>query len=236
MKQLLRKITRTVGLDIVSYPHFSEKQRLALFKRFDIRTIVDIGANQGQYATYMRGIGFEGTIISFEPVRATYEKLSSLATGDVKWVTKNMAFGDTDMEATINVSENTLSSSLLPPLDGFLHSTPEAKVVSQEKVKVVKLDTWVPDLLKNEKNYFLKVDAQGYERKILEGAQLSLHHFAGIQIELSLTSLYEGENTFFELFPLILSKGFKLYVMENGYCNPVTGEVLQLELILFRND
>lgn len=236
MRQFVKNVLQKFGLDLVSYPYFHDKQRLELFRRFDVRTIVDIGANEGQYAGYLRKIGFDGTIISFEPVKATYEKLAAKAAKGANWMTQNIAFGDADGESVINVTENTLSSSLLPPLDVFLSTTPEAKVVSQEKVRVLTLDSWIPELSKYKKNYFLKIDAQGYERKILDGARTSLDSFIGIQIELSLKSLYGGEETFFELFPALLGKGFKLYEIENGYRNPVNGEALQLELILFRND
>src|SRR5882762_2228667 len=129
MKQLLKRLVQALGFDIVSYPYFSDKQRLALFQRFGIGTIVDIGANEGQYARHIWDIGFDGTIISFEPIQATFDKLNAKDSKGRRWIKKNLAVGLKDEEALINVTENTLSSSLLPPLETFLETTPEAKVL-----------------------------------------------------------------------------------------------------------
>lgn len=83
---------------------------------------------------------------------------------------------------------------------------------------------------------FLKIDVQGFEKNIIEGASLVLQKIKGIQIEMSLAELYEQEMLFFEMSNLLTGFGFKLYSLENGFYNLYTGQLLQVDRIFFKED
>src|ERR1035437_4752305 len=84
-----------------------------ILTKYKINSLLDVGANEGQYAMAMQKWGFDGKIISFEPVKNTFQKLKENAAGNANWEAVNIALGDKNGEEYINVSKNTVSSSIL---------------------------------------------------------------------------------------------------------------------------
>ena len=82
-----------------------------------ISTVLDVGANRGQYAELLRSIGYTGHIISFEPVPHLYRTLSDKAEDDDKWMVQPYALGDKNTEATLNAASADSLSSFKPPSD-----------------------------------------------------------------------------------------------------------------------
>jgi hypothetical protein len=80
----------------------------------------------------------------------------------------------------------------------------------------------------------IKIDTQGYERRVFEGCKGSLDKIAGFQMELSLVSLYEGETLIQEMVDLLRKHGYKLMLLEPGHKNYKTGELLQVEVVFYR--
>ena len=85
-----------------------------------------------------------------------------------------------------------------------------------------------------EKNLFLKIDTQGYEFKVLQGAEKVLKEFKGILIEVSLANLFEGQKNWLDIVELIQSKGFSLWSVDRGFSNKKNGKTLQLDLCFFK--
>ena len=56
-----------------------------LLETLDINCVLDVGANKGQFVEKVRGIGFRGRIVSFEPLRREFTQLSSRFRGDAQW-------------------------------------------------------------------------------------------------------------------------------------------------------
>ena len=82
----------------------------------------------------------------------------------------------------------------------------------------------------------LKIDVQGFEKEVLEGAKNVLEHIKGVQLEMSIEELYMGETLFGEMYDFITKKGFKLHSVENGFYNEKTGKLLQLDGIFFKEE
>jgi hypothetical protein len=80
----------------------------------------------------------------------------------------------------------------------------------------------------------LKIDTQGFEKQVIDGAANSLKHITGIQLEMSLLELYSGEMLFSEMINYIQDRGFSLYSLENGYVETSTSRLLQVDGIFFR--
>lgn len=80
----------------------------------------------------------------------------------------------------------------------------------------------------------MKLDVQGFEHKVIKGAESCLQHIDTVQMEMSLIPLYEGELLFNEKINLMLKKGYKLVALENGFSDPVSGQVLQVDGIFHR--
>src|SRR5664279_3594242 len=113
-KFVLKQIHRG-GYEIVK-PGFSDKTSVAyrkIMNQFKVDHIIDVGANEGQFAIGMRKLGYEGLISSFEPLNGVFRLLKENSKRDPKWQTINLALGSKDEQLEINVSENTVSSSFL---------------------------------------------------------------------------------------------------------------------------
>ena len=81
---------------------------------------------------------------------------------------------------------------------------------------------------------FLKLDVQGYERKVLEGAGRTLPRIVGLRVELSVSQYYEGEPQMLEMMNYLYGLGFRLCAIEAAWSNAHTREIYQLDGVFFR--
>lgn len=238
MKDILKKVIRKLGIDIIKFtPEKSEVARIQyLFSHHEIDLILDVGANTGQYVKFVRNLGYSGEIVSFEPLSTAYSKLDSSSRKDPLWkVAPRTAIGNLDGEIEINISANSASSSLLKMLDLHLNAAPQSVYVGSEVVKVSKLDTIAQTYIENDVNsVFLKIDVQGFEIQVLEGASQILPKVKGIQMELSLAPLYEGQLLLNEMLKRMDQLGYELYAIIPGFTDRKTGRLLQVDGIFFR--
>ena len=187
-----------------------EVQRRATLAHFlrtrDIDLVVDVGANLGQFAQSVRRKGFRGRIHSFEPVGATFAALKSLTDQDGKWKAQQTALGNAPGSAEINVLDNHALSSMLTPTDLMdRYDTGGGK--RTETVAVETLDRVLAD--DPARNIFLKIDVQGLEKQVLEGAHETLARTVALYVELPIHPLYEGMWTFVEAIQHIDALGFE---------------------------
>src|SRR5262245_257178 len=223
LKHELRKRLWSVGYDLSRFDPASHPiaRRRQLLMQLRIDVVLDVGANVGQWAGELRDeVGFEGGIRSFEPMRAAFERLENRAAGDADWQVFNFGFGDESGERVIHVSANSYSSSLLEMLPAHEQAAPESKVVGHETVTVKTLDEVFEDVCSPADRVFLKIDTQGYEGRVLHGAQRSLARIDAVQLEMPLVPLYEGELAFVELVRLLQDAGYELVALEQGFNDP----------------
>lgn len=226
-----------LGVDVRAYkPARSEAARLAkLLSSHNIDLVLDVGANQGQYAGYLRSIGYHGRIVCFEPLSDAYTILSNYARKDRKTIiAPRMALGDHKGSATINVAANSESSSLLMVSDAHLKAEPLVKSIGTETVSLNRLDEVALDYMTDIDSVFLKIDVQGYELSVLRGAGELLSKIRGIQIELSLEPLYDGEPLYREMIEIVEAAGFELHDINPCFSDNETGKTYQLDGIFFR--
>lgn len=235
LKETLLKQIRKLGINISKFPNADLRRRITLLNNFKISKILDVGANSGQYAKLMKELGFKGEIISFEPLPDTFKKLQIETKKHHNWTPVNIALGERDGVVQINVSKNSYSSSLLKMLPLHLESAPESIYVGKEIVKINKIDTVFNSFCKEDDKVFLKIDTQGYEKKVLEGANESIKKISGVHLEMSLIPLYEGESLFSNMLIFMKDLGFDLCSLENGFYNRTSGQLLQVDGIFFRH-
>ncbi|WP_248341927.1 FkbM family methyltransferase [Anaeromyxobacter paludicola] len=234
----LRRAVRRTGLDVVRFHRRSHPlaRRMQLLADRRIDLVLDVGANAGQYGQELRLYGYRGRLVSYEPLSAPYRKLARAAAGDPGWETAQLALGDAPGQATLHVAGNSASSSLLDMLPLHLESAPEAAYVGTEEVRVSTLSEELPRRRRPGERVYLKLDAQGFERRILAGAGAALQELAGVQLEASLTPLYAGEALFPELLALLDRAGFEPWSIEPGHSHPASGRLLQVDAIFFRRE
>lgn len=201
----------------------------------NVDLVLDVGANTGGYATTIREAGYTGRILSFEPLSAAHSRLSTATAADPNWsAVPRMALGEHDGEITINIAGNSASSSILPMTDGHRGAAPESAYVGTETADVRRLDGIRHPYIVDAKTPFLKIDTQGYEAQVLAGATAILPLVKGVQLELSLRQLYEGQSLWREVIASLETAGFELWAIVPGFFDPKTGRMLQCDGIFFR--
>lgn len=238
LKHELRHLVQRFGIDIVRYPLHDPMARVVqLLNHHRVDCVVDVGANDGGYATTIRGLGYTDRIISFEPLQRPFEALRRKAAGDANWEVLKCAVGDTQTDVTINVAGNAgLSSSVLPMLESHTSVAPESRYVSTETVEQNRLDALLPSLgIDPQRRTYLKVDVQGYERAVLDGATdlFKSGAIVGLQLELSLIPLYDGAMTYREGLDRAEALGMTLMGLDPVFSDPRTGQLLQADAVFF---
>ncbi len=206
-----------------------------LFAVHGITHVLDVGANRGQYATRLREAGFEGRITSFEPVAETHRLLTRLAADDRHWkIAPAMALGAVPGRATIHVSHRSDMSSLMPITAAALEAIPRAFETGTEEVEVQRLDAIFSRYVKPGDVVLLKIDTQGSEAAVLDGAAGVLDRIAGLQLELSLLPLYEGEKTYLDILHQVEVLGFAAHWFLPGFYSKKLNRQLQMDGVFFR--
>lgn len=229
LKKLNFKLIRVVD-------QFSNSYRLVLsFKEKEIDYILDVGANEGQFVKELRFYGYQGNIISFEPILDAHKRLLQNSLKDDKWkIYKPIALGNKNRESVINISKNSVSSSIFEMKKEHLENAINSMYISKQSINEIRLEEIFFDLDIKDKNLFLKIDTQGYEYEVLKGAEEVLKYFKGIMVEVSLTNLYEGQKSWQEVLGFIQSKGFNLWSIDRGFSNKKNGKTLQVDMCFFK--
>lgn len=238
MVKLIRKAVRSLGFDVVRYPPKPPGWKgdyLKLLSNYNIDLIFDIGANTGQYAEETFGLGYTGKIVSFEPMSKEHAQLVSKAGANPHWtIAPRMAIGDEDGEIEINISENSVSSSILPLTEYTMETSPLTRYVGKEKTAIARLDTIAGQYLKNYTNLFVKIDVQGYEAHVLKGAMSSIDKIKGLHIEFSLQPLYDREVNMMAIMNKVHELGFRPHYFMPHITIDKIGRMLQVDGIFFR--
>lgn len=202
----------------------------------DADLVLDVGASVGRYGLGLRKIGYGGRIVSFEPLTSARAELERHTRSDPLWSVVPVALGEADAKTTLHVSGNSGSSSLLDMLDRHSSAAPSSAYVGAETVEVRRLDEMLDEVMASATRPFLKLDVQGYELAALRGAGDRLVTFRGIQLELSEVPLYEGAALRPEVMEFLETAGFALVGVLQGFSDPGTGQMLQMDGLFVRRD
>jgi FkbM family methyltransferase len=220
------------GLRLSRFPAAADRRRARLLESHQISTVVDIGANTGQYASLLRRFGYGGRILSFEPDPEAFGVLQKNATNDPRWEVHQKAVGAGSGDAVLRVAENSVSSSLLNVDDRHLRAEPASRVVKSVVVPSISLDEIVAEL--GGEALMVKIDTQGYENQVLASGATTLGAISLLELEMSLVELYAGQWLFRQLDSYVCAAGFRLLSMEEGFFDETTGELLQFDSIYGR--
>jgi FkbM family methyltransferase len=220
-KGVLRNIVRRFGYEVVPRGALEDRAFAlhleSLFALLDIRCVLDVGANRGQYARFLRDrVGFRGTIVSFEPLSKNVALLREQAKADPRWVVRGCALGSQDARMNINVMKHDLLSSFLTPDHSSVRMFNELNVVDHiENVTVRRLDSVMNDLRDDPavRNVYLKLDTQGFDLEVVRGAPSTLRSVRAMQTELSVMPIYKGSPTYRETLDALTEQNFGITAM-----------------------
>jgi FkbM family methyltransferase len=224
-----KELARRLGLEISHYRPFAARV-VGRLTDGEVSLVIDVGANRGQYATELRRHGYRGRIVSFEPVEEAFEQLASAAADDTGWTCHRAALGAVAEEAPIHVASNLASSSLLEMGVGHRAAAPSVSVVGVETVRVVRLD----DVLDDDRPCLLKLDVQGYEDRVLDGAPSALARALLFQCELCTGNLYSGQAPVRDIVDRLDDAGFELIDLDPIFWDGADGRVLAVDALFAR--
>ncbi|WP_164934400.1 FkbM family methyltransferase [Bradyrhizobium zhanjiangense] len=185
------------------------------------RTIVDIGANVGQFALFAREQYPKAKVFSFEPLEDCWDTFNSIFESDPNVQLYRCGVGPADTQAAMNVTNENDSSSILPPAAAQVEVF-GTKVNTTKKVELRRLTT----LLREDQIAFpalLKIDVQGFELDVLRGCEELLSSFDTLYVEASYVELYRGQALVGEVIDFLGHRGFEIRGVFNQHVDPTRG-------------
>lgn len=234
----LRRLTRRLGVDVARFPGAAAHwpQLVGMLHGHGITLVIDVGANTGQYATALFNNRYSGHIVSYEPGAAAHAALSRAAAANPRWqVAPRAAVGDRTGEVALNVSAESDMSSLLAMTAVAAERFSSARTTGQERVAMVTLADVLADDAAAADRIFVKSDTQGYEAQVLDGLGDTIGGVTGLQLELSLVPVYEGQPGYLAMLQRLEAVGFAPHLIIPGYTSRHYGRMLEFDVVAFRD-
>lgn len=195
-----------------SYPFAQHLQKI--FQTLDIDCVLDVGANIGQYYDFLRThVGYQGKVVSFEPIPEHVEILRKRAALDKNWTIQGCALGKLAGVGQFNVMANTQFSSFLDPTHEHVSSFKGKNEVSRSiPVDVKTLNEMIP-ILQHElgfKRIYLKLDTQGFDLEVIGGCHDQLANISALQTEVSVKPIYNDMPNYMDTIQEMQSLGFSI--------------------------
>jgi len=205
---------------------------LSALKRQTIKpnTIIDVGANVGQFAVASAKLFPDVSVHSFEPLPDCVIQLQKNVKRLNNIKVYPFALGDAEGEVEFHVNQHSHSSSILPLAESHRIAFPEAQEKETISVKVSTLDD-VFSSIELKSPVLLKLDVQGYEAQTLRGGLKTLQRIDYVILEASFKPMYEGEMLFMDMVRLMEEYGFRFLRPVGWLSHPKNGEILQMDAL-----
>jgi FkbM family methyltransferase len=236
-KKAIRNIFKKAGYDIIKVnPAFNaeneDTENIRQFYKwllpYNFETIIDVGANQGQFSVKMRKLFPNANIFAFEPIPGCYNELLQNFKGDEKFKAFNFGLGDEEGELSFYVNDYSASSSLLPLNSNLKEAFSYADNAKETKIQIKVLDKLQSEI-KIKKPTLIKVDVQGFEDKVIAGGYNFFENCTAVIIELSYVPLYESQPLFHEIYSQLVALGFIYRGNIEQLHHPNTNQILQAD-------
>jgi FkbM family methyltransferase len=199
MKKTILRLAEKLGYTIVRtqrLQNLAMASRLhGIFAKYKIETVIDVGANEGQYRDFLRmEVGFEGTIESFEPLPELAARLKQRAAReDPEWLIHASALGAQAGTREMNIMAGSVFSSFRAPIQ-VASDTQRAMntVVGTAVVPVTTLDVEFGNRRADLHHTYLKLDTQGFDLEVLRGGKQVVADLPALQTEVSFCPFYEN--------------------------------------------
>jgi FkbM family methyltransferase len=237
MKALLRRFVRSLGWDVSRTTAFGKHPFVDISKLATAvpRLGFDVGANEGQSALELRRLFPEAKLYCFEPSEAAFRALQQNLGDDPNLSLERIAFGDHKGEATLYENAESVTNSLLPNAPEAHASQPESFAIptGESTVPITTLDDFCGERSISHLD-FLKIDSQGYDLRILQGARKHLAErcISFIVVEMLFAPLYRGQAYFDETYGFLTGFGYQLVGLYAIHRSPA-GDILWCDA-LFR--
>jgi FkbM family methyltransferase len=230
---IIKGLFNLTGLEVTRASHNPSRTLLGL-NQLPIRSVIDVGANTGQFARHISQFFPQAKLYCFEPLAEPFAELRRWAAAQSGRVTAfNVALGaeagETQMFCHV---EHSASSSLLATTEVCNQLYPQTRAQDSVSIKLTTLDAALadeslpPDVL-------VKLDTQGYERQVIRGATATLRQTRAVIVEINLYRLYDQQPSFIELATMLNELGFRYAGNLEQTCSP-TGEVVYVDAVFLK--
>lgn len=218
MRELLRSMLHAVGLDIrltrklhaaaIAARKDQEYQAWTLLQHRPIASVLDIGANEGQFAAIARRLWPHAQIHSFEPLPAVHDRLLRTLHGLGDAHAHKLALSDRAGRTAMHASAFSPSSSLLPMAELHRREWPESAQHSSVEVTLARLDDWATAHRIAVGPQLIKIDVQGHEKAVIDGGRQTIRCAEIVVLEVSFYEFYERQPLFADIFDTMRELGF----------------------------
>jgi FkbM family methyltransferase len=197
-------------------------------------TVLDVGANVGQFAVASAKLFPNVEIHSFEPVPACAKRLRKNVSGLENVTVYPFALGDREGEVTFRVNSDDQQSSILPFAQVRRDAFPDARETQMLKMKISTLDQVFRDI-EFRLPVLLKLDVQGYEAQTICGGTETLKRVSYVVLEASFEPTYEGELPFINLVQMMEEHSFRFERPMSCYAIPGSDEIIEMDALFVRD-
>ena len=251
IKNIVKKTAAKLGYEIrkipkIPYDNFEwlrAKTKFKWMQNFNVNTILDIGANTGDFALGIREFFPNANIYSFEPLKDVCANLSkNMSQVEINkssnWKAFNIALGDFNGSTKIKRSERSTNSSLLEMTEFFKGAYNYIRVDSwEEEISIRKLDDFIKEKkLEIVPELMIKMDVEGYEEKVIRGGEEIIKKAKIIFTEVTFKNeRYKGQILFDGLYMILKEMGYRCQGFYNMAYEPKTGITLYADAVFVRD-
>ncbi|MEB3360012.1 MAG: FkbM family methyltransferase [Synechococcales bacterium] len=231
--QTKEEVIRTKGV----YDYLQQLRLKTILDTYQINTVLDVGANMGQFARDLRRTGYQGKIISFEPLSTTFEELKNASAGDPNWDTYQLALGKENGKQQIHVADSSVFTSFLKANAWCEERFGASSVGSREEtVTVRRLDEVLGEMVDNleQARIYLKMDTQGYDLEVFKGLGHLTDPILALQTEVSVIPIYQGMPPLIDSLTFFEKAGFELAGMYPVSFEHATLRVIEFDCMMVR--
>lgn len=233
IKRIAKSAFRVANIDIHRIPEY-EKNKFVWLIALNINTVLDIGANIGQFALEISKFLPNANICSFEPLRDVFAELIKNTRNIKNFRAFNFAIGDLNGTANIKRNKFSPSSSLLGMAELHKEAFPFTQDIYEEEIMIKRLDYAIKEDIELVQNILIKLDVQGYEDKVIVGGKETFAKAKVVIAEVSYYELYKGQVLFDGFYDELRKIGFKYKGNINNSFHPRKGLPLFADAVFIK--
>lgn len=248
MKKLIRTIVGFFGLQIGKVPTELLKKQIEAklqsdlvftkynwLAKYGINQVIDIGANDGQFANESSQVFSSSSYHCFEPIPSIFSSLKNRFINNPSFHFYNIALGIEDAIGTINLNEYSPSSSILEMEKLHKDSFEFTKNSTKQEIVIKRLDDFI-EAINPTQHTMVKIDVQGYEMQVLLGGSSFIKRSKVVIVEMSFEKLYKDQPLFHEVYTELYRLGFSYHGNLEQLISPTTSEILQADCIFINSN
>jgi FkbM family methyltransferase len=240
-----RLLLHRAGIDVHRWPHRPDDGVIdwglrEVLRSRGINCVIDAGGNRGLFARRLRGLGYRGRIVSFEPSPSVLPVITAAAERDPRWWVRPVALSSEAGQAVLRLHEGPELDSLLDAVPGVVEQVPMMAAAGTAVVTVSTLAAEFPGVVAGiaEPRVLLKSDTQGYEAEVIRGAgkQGLFPSVVAVLVELSAQPIYQGQPGMTAVMELIMADGFSPVAFEPWFQSSDGLRAVELDALFLRPD